>query len=127
MKLESRHDVLLDRIEPAFEYAVDDTIAEARREVRSRTGKFARSLRRGATERIGEHLWTRIGSPLASARVKEKGGYMTAKRARWLAIPQQDGSIRQVKAVRIRATPILSKAGPTFPRHFLASLRAKRP
>jgi len=123
MRFESHHEVLLDRTGPAFERAVDDTLTAARREVRSRTGTFARSLRRSDIAQVEDRLETVIGSPLASARVKERGGYIRAKRGPYLVIPQRDGSFRKVEAVRVPPTPVLSVAGPTFPEHMAARLR----
>lgn len=125
MRFTSTRGPLLDHVNDSFERAVEQTLDDARRAVRSKTGTFARSLRRGDTEHSGDQLRTVIGSPLASARVKERGGFMQAKKAKWLAIPQQDGSIRKVKSVRVPASPVVSVAGPRFLEYMLDQLRQR--
>jgi hypothetical protein len=108
----------------AHERAVADTLAEARSVAGrySRTGKFANSLTSLDVAGPAGMLTTHIGSPLVSARVKEKGGYMAARTHSTLFIAYGD-SVRRPTAVRVRATPVVSVAGPKYPQ--FATRRAR--
>lgn len=111
----------------AFDDAVDDTLDDARRRAPRVTGKWQRSIERSPTEHRGDRLEAAIGSNLVSAKVHERGGYITPKRGEYLVIPQPDGSVRKVKAVRIRAQPAIEPAGRGFGHRFLARLHDVRP
>lgn len=116
MKLQAYPERLLGRTVVAFDRAVADTLDEARRVASrsSKTGRFERSLTSSAIEARGSAVSATIGSPLSSARVKERGGYIQAKRGPFLVIPHPDGSMRKVKAVRIPKRPVVTVAGPRF-------------
>ena len=125
MRFESDADVLLEPIAEAHRAASEDALSEARREVRSRTGAFARSLEVTEPRLEGDRWVSLLGSPLASAKTKETGAFVQAKRAEYLAIPQRDGSIRRVKSARIPATPVVTRAGPRFIEYMAERLRRR--
>lgn len=125
MKLESRaEEVILGGVARAFEDAKKDTLVEARGVAakRSRTGKFADSLELGDTDDQGDRLEARIGSPLVSARAKERGAYITAKRGPYLVFRTGDGW-RKVKAVRLAPQPVVTPAARLFPQFMSQRLR----
>jgi hypothetical protein len=114
---------LVRGIEQAFASALDETVEDARRRAPKRTGMWARSIDAERTTHAGDRLESAIGSPLVSAKVHERGGYITPKRAKALAIPQPDGSIRLSKAVRIPPHPAIIPAARGFGDRFLEKLR----
>lgn len=125
MKMTHDYRKLLSRTDAAFTKAAADTL-EAAQEVagrNARSGKFKDSLRIEVVETSGLAITALLGSPLVSARVKEKGGYIEAKNAPRLMIPQDDGSYRSPAAVRIRATPVVTVAGPRFPEFMTRRMR----
>lgn len=126
MRVESHPEKLLEGIAVAFADAVQDTLEEARRIASrsSRTGKFAASLEATDVALTSNGYEAAIGSPLASARAKEKGAFIQAKRAPYLVIPQPDGSVRKVKAVRLPPRPAVVPAGRRFPEFMTARLKA---
>lgn len=116
MNLETDYRPLDDGIGRAFEAAKTDTLVEARGVAakRSRTGRFAGSLEVTATESTSEGLEARLGSPLVSARAKEKGAFISAKRGPYLVFRTSDGW-RKVKSVRLAPQPVVTPAGRLFP------------
>lgn len=124
--MKMRHDYtrLLAKNEDAFKKAAQDVEDEARRnaERNSRTGRFAASLTH-TVGRDGEVMVARVGSPLVSARVKEKGGFMQATRAATLTLPAGDGTARRPESVRVRATPAVTPAGRRFPEFMTRRMR----
>lgn len=126
MRFESRaREVILPRIRTAHDAATDDALAVARSNAsrNSRTGRFERSLTRTETVPVGrDRLESRIGSPLNSARPKEKGAYIQAKRGPYLVFPTRDGW-RKVRSVRLPARPVVTPAGRKFPQLMAARLR----
>lgn len=123
MRFESHaQERIVDPIEGAFDAAVDDTLEVARANARrySRSGRFAASLTRTPTVRTGDRLEARIGSPLSSARAKERGAYIAAKRdipkfGRYLAVARPDGTLRKAEAVRLSPRPVVLPAGARWP------------
>lgn len=116
MNLTSNAGILLERSRAAHEAAVDDTL-ELAREIagkHSRSGKFAASLQRTATVETSRGLETRIGSPLQSARAKEKGAWIAPKRAPYLTIKTADGWRRIKDGVRLAPQPAVTPAGARF-------------
>lgn len=120
MKLDSHADRLFDRIREAHDAAVDDTLQLAVEIAgkHSKSGKFAASLQRTATvEDTNPYhnvLETRIGSPLASAKAKEKGAWIVPKRAPYLTIKTADGWRRIKDGVRLAPQPAVTPAGRRF-------------
>jgi hypothetical protein len=104
---------LLARTDPAFEDAVADTLNAARAEARKhgQTGKFEGSLET-TIDRAGDVKTARLGSSLVSAKVKEKGGFMQGNPL--LLLRLAGGEFRSAAAVRVRATPVVTVAGPKF-------------
>lgn len=123
MRLESRALATIETgVRRAFDAAVDDTVAVAQANAGrySRTGRFAGSITRTEAREVGDRLEARIGSPLSSARAKEKGAYIAAKRdipkfGRYLAIPAGDGTLRKVEAVRLPPRPAVGPAVRRYP------------
>lgn len=113
----------------AFDGACNDTETFALRIAPWETGRYAKSIRMGAPAmEDGITVSRRLGSPLRSAGVHERGGWMTAKRkqhgelrfmvnGQWVRVPSPDG-------IRVRATPTVVPAGRAFPRFMAARLRA---
>lgn len=126
MKFQATPEALLDEIGTAFGLAIGDVLEEAQRIAPERTGKYRRSLRLAPVSVEGQRLVSAIGSPLASARPKEKGAYITARKAPWLAIPFGDGTIRKVKSVRLPASPVVGPAGARFPEFLTRRLREQQ-
>jgi hypothetical protein len=102
--------------EEAFTKAVQDTVDEAKANAGriSRTGRFRDSITSLRLPQGKDVLYARVGSPFVSARVKEKGGYMQAKQGDRLYLPAGGGEVRSPTAVRVRATPVITPAGPKF-------------
>lgn len=124
MKLDSHaQERVLDPMDRAFDLAVDDTLADAKREASKhrRTGKFEGSLERTDAAAEGDRLIARIGSPLVSAKAKEKGAYIHAKRGKYLVF-KVAGGVRKVEAVRLAPQPAVTPAGGRFPRFMAARL-----
>ena len=115
MRFESNADVLLAKPRQAFEAAVDDvvTLARAHAARNSRTGEFERSITRSETVDSGDRLEARVGSPLSSAKAKEKGAFIQAKRGRYLVFNAGDG-VRKKESVRLRPQPAVTPAGQQF-------------
>lgn len=125
MRLVSHAEERLVRpIERAFDAAVDDTLELARAEARKhrRSGRFERSLIRTSVRDMGTRLEARIGSPLRSARAKEKGAFIQAKRGPYLVFPTNDGW-RKVESVRLAPQPVVTPAGRRFRQVMAARLR----
>lgn len=116
MKAEFHSEVLVERSRAAYEDAVDDTLALAQELAgrHSRSGKFADSLERTETVEVDGRLETRIGSPLASARAKEKGAWIAPKNAPYLTIKTADGWRRIKDGVRLAPQPAVVPAGQRF-------------
>lgn len=124
MNFESHVDELvLEPMDRAFEDAVDDIVAAAQRFAarHSRTGTFERSITRSDTGRSADRLEARIGSPLVSAKAKEKGAFITAKRGKYLVF-KVAGGVRKVESVRLAPQPAVTPAGQQFPRLMAARL-----
>lgn len=115
MKLESRADDLMRRMDLAFELAVADARDDARAEAskHDRTGKFSASIVSSPPVDTGDGYEASIGSPLSSAKAKEKGAYITAKRGKYLVFDAGQG-VRKVQAVRLRPQPAVTPAGRRF-------------
>jgi hypothetical protein len=128
MRVQSDPSVLIDRTLTAFHLAAGDTLEEAKRIAApsSRTGRYERSLQLGETSVSPDRIEVSLGSPLRSATAKERGAYIQAKKADWLAIPMPDGTMRKVKAVRLPARPVVGRAGPRFVDFMTARLKAQR-
>jgi hypothetical protein len=108
---------ILDRVTGAFDAAVDDTTDNAQLEASkySRTGKRERSITRTPPVEVGaDRLEARVGSPLVSARAKERGAFVQAKRGKYLvfAVP---GGVVKVESVRLSPQPAVVPAGKRFP------------
>lgn len=115
MKMTHDYTPLFAGVEAAFDAAVNDVVTEAQRRAPKSTGKFAASIRSERVPGPAGVLIAVVGSPLVSARVKEKGGFMQPRKHEYLFIPQADGSVRKVKSVRVRAQPTVTPAGQKFP------------
>lgn len=115
MKLVSNPEPIVRGIEAAFNLAVLDTRDEARAIAgrRSKTGKFASSIVESETEPTPAGLEARIGSTLQSAKAKEKGAYIAAKRGRHLVFDAGQG-VRKVAAVRLAPQPAVTPAARKF-------------
>jgi len=116
---------LLDPIANAFEAAVDDvvTLARANAARHSRTGTFERSITRTDTvETASGRLEARVGSPLSSAKAKEKGAYIRARRGPYLVFQTNDGW-RKVAAVRLAPQPAVAPAAARFQAILLARIK----
>ena len=121
MQLESfALDVIAQRVEGGFNAALDEVVKDAQRRAQrtAETGTWRDSIQRTDIEDTATGYTARIGSPLVSAITHEKGAYIRAKRSEWLYIPQRDGTLRKVKAVRIKASPAITPAVKTFSRRF---------
>lgn len=125
MKFESHHEVILGKLEPALIEAADEVVERAEIRAPKKTGKYAGSIRRSGVEGIARGLRVRVGSPVSSARVKELGGYMEAKRGPYLKIRTPDGW-RTVKAVRVPAQPTVGPAAQEFGEIFFRALARQR-
>lgn len=125
MNLTSSADRLYATIRSAHEAAVDDTLDVAREIAggHSRTGKFAASLQRTATVETDDHLETRFGSPLRSARVKELGAWIAPKNGPYLVFNAGDGVRKVAGGVKIKAQPVVVPAGQRFRDLMLARLQ----
>lgn len=123
MKLVTDYTKLFAGIAVAHEAAADDVVREARRRAPKRTGKFAASIQHTPTRNIAGVYMSLVGSTMSSARVKEKGGYMQARKHSTLFIPQADGSVRRPRAVRVRAQPTIVPAGRMWPEFMTGRLR----
>lgn len=117
---------LLGMTEPAFEAAVQDVedAAKAEAEKHSRTGKFKDSITH-TVGREGDDFVARVGSPLVSARVKEKGGFMQSNSGRGLLLRLPGGEYRTVQQVRVRATPVMAPAGAKFAEDMTRRMRER--
>jgi hypothetical protein len=100
----------------AFDHAVDDTVDQAQTNADrySKSGKFADSITRTEPVQRGDRLTARIGSPLVSARAKEKGAFIQAKRGPYLVFNAGDG-VRKVGSVRVPPRPVVGPAVKRFP------------
>lgn len=112
----SRERIVLPAI-AAFDQAVDDTLDQAQTNAdrHSQTGKFATSLTRTDPREVadGRHE-ARVGSPLSSAKAKERGAFIQAKRGPYLVFNAGDG-VRKVSAVRLAPRPVVGPAVRRFP------------
>lgn len=93
MRVESYPEVLLDKTERGFEAAVGETLDRAVANAPRRTGEYAASLRRSATE-TGTVLRARIGSPLPQAGAVELGADVGPRRG-----PHMEGSLAIRRAI----------------------------
>lgn len=127
VKLVTDYTRLLARTPAAFDEALAETVADAQQRAPKRTGAFARSITSKKITAPANAEAAVVGSPLSSARVKEKGGYMQARKHDTLFIPQADGSVRRPVAVRVRAQPTVAPAAsnPAWSRRMTARLKAK--
>lgn len=116
MKFESYADRLLERPRVAFELAVDDVhqVAQEIAGQHSRTGRFARSIRRTTTVETNGRLEARVGSLLRSARAKEKGAWIAPKRGPYLTFRTADGWRKVSTGVRLAPQPAVTPAGQRF-------------
>ncbi len=114
MKLVMDDRALMVKVLGAFHLATSDALGEARRIAPHVTGRYRDSLRLGAAATVGTRISVNLGSPLKSAKAKEKGAYIEARNADYLAIPMPDGTMRKVKAVRLPARPVVGKVAPKF-------------
>ena len=123
MKMKHDYSKLLKRTEERFELAVQDVEDEAKRNAdrNARTGKFSGSITH-TIGRSGDMLVARVGSPMVSARVKERGGFMQASASDTLYLPQA-GEVRRPTSVRVRATPVVTPAGKKFPEFMSRRMR----
>lgn len=115
MKLESQAEHLLGGIETAFTLAVEDTRDRAR-DIASRhdrTGRFSGSIQRSDIVGTSDGFEATIGSALSSARAKEKGAFIQARRGRYLVFDAGQG-VRKVENVRLRPQPAVTPAGRAF-------------
>lgn len=125
MKFESRADEILSRrAMTAFDRAVDDTLDVARVNARrhGRTGRFEASLQRTPAGVVGDRLAARVGSPMRSAKAKERGAYIQAQQTPYLVFDAGSG-IRKVKAVRLPPRPVVGPAVARYPRLMAPRLR----
>jgi hypothetical protein len=127
MKFVSDYTALFRGNGEAYDRAVADVREEAvRRAPKGATGKFAdsfKALRLPSATNVFDSV---VGSSMSSARVKEKGGYIQARKHDTLFIPAGDGSVRRPVAVRIRPQPTVVPAGAMFPKFMAARLREVR-
>lgn len=124
MKLESNAADTLRRIDLAFELAVADTRDDAREIAakHDKSGKFSGSIISSPPVATTEGFTAAIGSPLSSARAKEKGAFIQAKRGKYLVFDAGQG-VRKVQAVRLRPQPAVTPAGRRFPEHMTRRLQ----
>lgn len=115
MKLESNASDVLRRVDLAFELAVADTRDLARENAakHDRTGRFSDSIVSSPPIQTADGFEASIGSPLSSAKAKEKGAFIQAKRGRYLVFDAGQG-VRKVEAVRLRPQPAVTPAGRRF-------------
>lgn len=127
MRIETHDELLFAESDIAFERAKLDVLEEAERlaERHSRTGKFARSLVATDTAQVDGRLVARIGSPLSSARAKEKGAYIVAKHGPHLVF-RVGGHVVKVGAVRLPPQPTVIPAGRQWRSFVTARLRELR-
>lgn len=125
MKLDWHPQKLLTHAQEAHDAAVKDTLEAARENAsrNERTGKFKDSLQELKVASPANVFVSRVGSDLASAKVKEKGGYMVGRP--YMAVPMPDGSMRSVMAVRVRATPVVTPALPKYREALLRHLKER--
>lgn len=127
MRIQSNARKLLALAEAAADLAVDDTLELARANARKNaaTGTFADSITRTPLVAGGGRVTARIGSPLASARAKERGAFVTAKRGPVMRFrAQPSGDWVTMEAFRIPAQPAVAPAGARFPQLMSARLSA---
>jgi hypothetical protein len=127
---------LLDKIPTAFLVSVYDVEREAKANahvspMRVQTGFKRRnaapgSLRRSITTMIAGPLKARVGSALPYAGMRNRGGVIRPKRARFLRFQTYDGRWHSVRQVRQKGDQWLNKAGRKWPSFFLKRLRALR-
>lgn len=125
MRFESRADEVVIRPVPrALELAADDVVGLAQARAPKRTGRFARSIARtDAVQEGPDRVTVGVGSPLSSARIKERGGTIRARRGRYLTFPLPGGGFVKVESVRLPARPTVIPAARQFGRFFAARLR----
>lgn len=125
MQLESYAlDVIAQRVEGGFDAALDEVVKDAQRRAKKVTGTWAASIQRTDIVETSAGYSARVGSNLSSALAHERGAYIRAKRSDWLYIPFGDGTLRKVKAVRIKAHPAITPAVKTFSRRFGAEMKS---
>ena len=115
MKMTHDYASMLSKMPTAFDKAVDDTV-QAAQEIAGRnsvSGKFRDSITSLMVSGPAGAVTAVIGSPLVSARVKEKGGYSAGNPK--LLLRLAGGEFRTADAVRIRATPAVTPAAAKFP------------
>jgi hypothetical protein len=126
VKLESHVEERVMRpLAEAHDRAVDDTRDAAQRNASrySRTGRFADSIERTpSVETQPGRMAARVGSPLVSARAKEKGAFIAAKRGDYLVFDAGSG-VRKVRDVRLPARPVVGPAVARWPETFAARAR----
>lgn len=128
MRVETHDDMLLLEAREAFTAARDDVLAEAYRQARkySKSGKFADSIVATDVTEADGRLTASVGSPLVSARAKERGAYIEAKAGKWLTFMGNEGHLVRVAAVRIPKQPAVVPAGRLFIDFMRARLKAAR-
>jgi hypothetical protein len=122
VKLQLDHAKILQRGPQAHERAVADVVKDAQARAPVASGKFKRSIRSEVIERNERVTASIVGSPLASARVKERGGFMEAKRADRLYIPL-GADVRSPESVRVAAQPTVVPAGDKYPDYMARRLK----
>lgn len=118
MKFESyARERVIAPAEAAGRQAIDDVVelAQANARKHSRTGRFERSIRANVRETAPGKIEARIGSPLSSAGIKERGGTIRARNAPYLHFPV-GGRWARVEQVYVPPTPSVGPAVEQFPR-----------
>lgn len=126
MRIESHPEVIIDPLLDAFDEACIDALEDARQVAgrNSRTGRFAQSLTISETVHTATGLEASIGSPMRSAKAKEKGAFIQAKRGKYLTF-KIDGQFKKVESVRLAPRPVVAPAGRRFPRYMTFRLRER--
>lgn len=135
MRFVDRRQVLLARIPEAFRMSVYDVEREAKSNapvgptriagdqriahVRNSPGQLRQSVH---SEFFGS-LRARVGSSLPYARIRDQGGTITAKRAKYLRFQTYDGAWHMVRQVHQTGTHWLTNAGRRWVAFFTLRLR----
>jgi hypothetical protein len=124
MKVTTDGDVLLRQLQTSWRDALHDTENDAKRNAGITKHKSTKALRRSVRTDIVGHR-ARIGSPLPYARIRDRGGVIKARKAKYLHFKGTRGWA-MVKQVRQIGNTWLTSATNQFGDRFMARLRNAR-
>jgi phage gpG-like protein len=135
MRIVDQRANLLRRIVPAFRMSVYDTQRDATANApvgKTRIGGDVRvsgvrnspgALRQSIVSEFTSALRARVGSPLPYARIRDRGGTITARRVPRLVFQTYDGKWHSVRQVHQTGNAWLTRAGRAWGAHFVRRLR----